>query len=321
MSVSADFSSDIFNKDLPQSSLIIDRSNSLSGAKFNNVPRTLFDEIGREFNDYDDLSFNDNRTDQFAVDSEFSWKALVRRLREENASLLNTIQSTRDELSQILNDKTRLEDIVTSQEDTIHSLQDQLDSIMIEKEQQQQQAEAAAEAAVTTGNDETDQYQLKRKEEDIEQLDGVLHQQEHARLNNLFERKAQLIEQQRDNEKEKDNISPLSPFPTYHKQQRQRSERNSSTDRLLAAVHEAQDGYAIERERRIELVFQKRYLMLVNKSLESCESQTLEYLKELGIPHNVRQPLLSPTSKWRACFNAVIAVYRLRKLISGENEQ
>ncbi|KAG2217202.1 hypothetical protein INT45_005411 [Circinella minor] len=306
MSVSADFSSDIFNKDLPQSSLIIDRSNSRSGAKFHNVPRTLFDEIGREFNDHDDL---------------FSWKALVRRLREENASLLSTIQSTRDELSQLLNDKTRLEDIVTSQEDTIHSLQNQLDSIMIEREQQKQQVEAAA-AAVMTGNDEIDQYQLKKKEEDTEQLDGVLHQQEHARLNNLFERKAQLIEQQRDNEKEKDNISPLSPFPTYHTEQRQRerSEHNSSTDRLLVAVHEAQDGYAIERERRIELVFQKRYLMLVNKSLESCESQTLEYLKELGIPHNIRQPSLSPTSKWRACFNAVIAVYRLRKLISGENE-
>ena len=55
MSVSADFSSDIFNKQLPQSSLIIDRTNSLSGARLNNAPRTLFDEIGREFNDHDDL--------------------------------------------------------------------------------------------------------------------------------------------------------------------------------------------------------------------------------------------------------------------------
>ena len=64
-------------------------------------------------------------------------------------------------------------------------------------------------------NDEIDQDQLERKEEeDIEQLDGVLHEQEHTRLNNLFERKAQLIEQQRDGEKENDNISPVTPFPT-----------------------------------------------------------------------------------------------------------
>ncbi|KAI9470424.1 hypothetical protein BDB00DRAFT_252418 [Zychaea mexicana] len=192
MNIDADMSPVIFSKDLPQSSFVTKTSSRpLSAGNFPIAPpRTLFDEIGREFNEQENVSFNDNRTQQFAIDSEFSWKSLVRRLREENTSLLSTVQSTKDELSQAIIDKTRLEDIVTKQEASIQSLQDQLDQFLSRREENP--------AAATDRQDAIDQYQ----ETDYDGLNGVQyhqhHEQEqtdHARLNNLLERKAQLIEQ------------------------------------------------------------------------------------------------------------------------------
>ncbi|KAI9260496.1 hypothetical protein BDA99DRAFT_538107 [Phascolomyces articulosus] len=305
-----DLSAVIFSKDLPQSSLIMDHSKSFSADKFNNAPRTLFEEIGREFNEHEDVSINDNRTQQFAIDSEFSWKSLVRRLREENACLLATIQSTKTELAQAIDDKTRLEDIVIRQEESIRGLQDQLDQIVIEQEQQ-------CEAPVITENGVDHHHLIDDREE--EESNEMEHETDHARLNNLFERKAQLIELQRENEKDSNtgpSISPLTPFPTHHKQQQRRTEHNSSTEHLLAAVYEAQNDYALEHERRAELGNIPK--TIPNANQQKFGIVTLDYLKELGIPHNIHRPISSPASKWRACFTAIVAVYRFRKLISGE---
>ncbi|KAI8139050.1 hypothetical protein BJV82DRAFT_272812 [Fennellomyces sp. T-0311] len=287
MSLDTDFSAVIFSKDLPQSSFVGESPKSLSAAKFTNAPRTLFDEIGRDLNEDRDAVSSYDRTQQYGVDSEFSWKSLVRRLREENASLLSTIKSTRTELSEALHDKERLENIVDRQETMIQTLQDELDR-----------------CRPIINEDENEHGAIQTKEPD-------------ARLENLMERKARLIEQRNMDGDHSKNLSPspLSPFPTHHPSQSAPSENGTSTDRLVVALQDAQEGYAIERRRRAELAFQKRYLLLVNKALESRESQTLEFLEDLGIAHHVHKQTLTPAAKWRACVSAVIAAHRFRRYI------
>ncbi|KAL9542801.1 hypothetical protein PS6_009614 [Mucor atramentarius] len=93
----------IFSKELPQSSLTSqDDQSSLCMEKFDNPPRTLYDEIGQQEQDFNDED----------------WKSLVFRLQVENTSLVNSLHETSSNLMQSRREKQDLEEFIQRQTET-----------------------------------------------------------------------------------------------------------------------------------------------------------------------------------------------------------
>ncbi|KAI8064609.1 hypothetical protein BC940DRAFT_321017 [Gongronella butleri] len=83
--------------------------------------------------------------------------------------------------------------------------------------------------------------------------------------------------------------------------------RRSDIEHLVDQV-ELQQNQA--NKLRADLLFQKRYLTLANRSLEASEQEALSMLSEMGV---AKVPLTqTPVQKWRACFWAILAVHRFR---------
>ncbi|KAI8994590.1 hypothetical protein BDB01DRAFT_773342 [Pilobolus umbonatus] len=97
-------SSIIFTKDLPQSSLKSDDGESLCMDKFTNPPRTLYDEIGDQSPDvYDQQSLSSHSMD---------WQTVVKRLQNENTSLVLSLHDTHNDLKQSRNENRELEQFI-----------------------------------------------------------------------------------------------------------------------------------------------------------------------------------------------------------------
>ncbi|CDH57716.1 predicted protein [Lichtheimia corymbifera JMRC:FSU:9682] len=293
----------VFSKDLPQSSLILDSPVTLSQHLFKNAPRTLFDEMECRKADLQEPSIphdhthgpldkhNNDRVEQFKVESEFSWKSLVRRLREENASLLNTVKLTREDLRQVKYEKTELERTLRSGKQTsdkvISDLQQQLDD---EKRLREQASKRAIESE-----------ELDAAQEHLQQL--------HLEVDALEKRKEQLLSTANDQRQQQSDLDNDTRHQPYENPQ---SELLDEIEQLRTLLDESERKYQDERKRRLELMFQKRYLLLVNRGYEECESTRAADAPMADIQHH-SSTTLSPTSKWRACVTLIIAIHRLRK--------
>ncbi|KAJ8651682.1 hypothetical protein O0I10_012750 [Lichtheimia ornata] len=293
----------VFNKDLPQSSLILDSPVTLSQHLFKNAPRTLFDEMECRKADLQEPSIHhdhphgplgkhsNDRVEQFKVESEFSWKSLVRRLREENASLLNTVKLTREDIRQVKYEKAELERTLRlrkqSSDKVINDLQQQLDD---EKRLREQVSKRVIEL-----------QELDAAQEHLQHL--------HLEVNTLEQRKEQLLSTANDQRPQTSDLD----YDTRHQPfEHPQSHLLDEIEQLKTLLDESERKYEDERRRRLELMFQKRYLLLVNRGFEECESTRAADAPMADFQHH-STTTLSPTSKWRACVTLIIAIHRLRK--------
>ncbi|CDS12585.1 hypothetical protein LRAMOSA04771 [Lichtheimia ramosa] len=302
MSTSSDYSVMVFSKDLPQSSLILDSPVTLSQHLFKNAPRTLFDEMECRKTDLQEPSIhhdqandpmskqNNDRIEQFKVESEFSWKSLVRRLREENASLLNTVKLTREDLRQAKYEKAELEKTLRlrkqESDKMINDLQQQLE------EEKKLREQASARAIVSRDIDAAHEH--------LQQLQ--------LEVDALEKRKENLMATTKDQQQQASNLDK----DTRHESLDHPQSLLDEMEQLKTLLDESEQRYEDERKRRLELMFQKRYLLLVNRGYEDCESARAEDTPMADTRHH-SSIILSPTSKWRACVTLIIAIQRLRK--------
>ncbi|SAL98881.1 hypothetical protein [Absidia glauca] len=85
------------------------------------------------------------------------------------------------------------------------------------------------------------------------------------------------------------------------------SENRSKPD-MLKLVEKVERQQRIDARHRDDLLFQKRYLLLANAALESCEQESSAMLQHLGVTK-----IEPPSSLWfkcRACMWTIIAVRR-----------
>ncbi|CAO3650892.1 unnamed protein product [Mucor fragilis] len=111
----------IFSKELPQSSLTSqDDQSSLCMEKFDNPPRTLYDEIGQQEQDFNSA----------APHHDEDWKSLVFRLQVENTSLVNSLHETNNNLMQSRREKEDLEEFIQRQTETTDKIVSRLKDTM-----------------------------------------------------------------------------------------------------------------------------------------------------------------------------------------------
>ncbi|KAI7881769.1 hypothetical protein K492DRAFT_206604 [Lichtheimia hyalospora FSU 10163] len=299
MSTSSDYSVMVFSKDLPQSSLILDSPVTLSQHLFKNAPRTLFDEMECRKADLQEPSIqrdhttdpmskhNNDRVEQFKVESEFSWKSLVRRLREENASLLNTVKLTREDLRQAKYEKVELERTLRLRKQTSDKMINDLQHQLEDEKKWRDQVSARA-------------LDIETAHEQLEQL--------HLEVDTLKKQKEQLASTANDQQQQTSDLYNDTRHSSFEHPQSLLDE----IEQLKTLLDESERKYQDERKRRLELMFQKRYLLLVNRGFEDCESTRTVDTPITDIRHH-SSTILSPTSKWRACVTLIIAVHRLRK--------
>ncbi|CEP12541.1 hypothetical protein [Parasitella parasitica] len=89
-----------------------DDQSSLCMEKFNNPPRTLYDEIGQQEQDFNSATQDQNE----------DWKALVFRLQVENTSLVNSLHETNNNLMRSRREKEDLEAFIQRQTETTDSI-------------------------------------------------------------------------------------------------------------------------------------------------------------------------------------------------------
>ncbi|KAI9323859.1 hypothetical protein BX666DRAFT_123228 [Dichotomocladium elegans] len=249
-----------------------------------NAPRTLFDEIECERAHMQDHARVDREEDpvgqrvadkieQLRVDGKFSWRSLVRRLREENTSLLDTIKSIREDLRQSHRDKAELEKKferhIQLSEMTIQDLKLKLE--VQKSDTREKIAGLQIELDATKAENEKLTADLEVQRERIRALESSLRHEE-------------------------EEMDKRAEDKAYEE----------DIEALKTHLQEVEDRYTIEHKKRMQLMFQKRYLLLTNRALEECEMRALN-------GQDIKEPR-SPASKWRACFAAIIATHRLRKL-------
>ncbi|KAI8071924.1 hypothetical protein BDF21DRAFT_465322 [Thamnidium elegans] len=108
----------LFSKELPQSSLKSEESDQslLCMEKFINPPRTLYDEIGQQEQDfYTSLKSAQENTD-------LDWKSLVYKLQVENTNLVLSLQEANQDLMQSRREKEELQEFIQQQTETASRL-------------------------------------------------------------------------------------------------------------------------------------------------------------------------------------------------------
>ncbi|KAK4511521.1 Transcription elongation factor spt6 [Mucor velutinosus] len=107
---------------MPQSSLTSqDDQSSLCMEKFDNPPRTLYDEIGQQEQDFSSAAPPQHDED---------WKSLVFRLQIENTSLVNSLHETNSNLMQSRREKEDLEEFIQRQTETTDKIVSRLKDTM-----------------------------------------------------------------------------------------------------------------------------------------------------------------------------------------------
>ncbi|KAI8077312.1 uncharacterized protein B0P05DRAFT_544558 [Gilbertella persicaria] len=121
----------VFNKELPQSSLKSDDGQSLLCIdKFDNPPRTLYDEIGQQDKDF------------YHPQTDMDWKSVVYRLQIENTSLINSLHEANTNLLQSRREKEDLENFIQRQTETtdqiVSRLRSKMENLMKQQEKYSQ---------------------------------------------------------------------------------------------------------------------------------------------------------------------------------------
>ncbi|GAA5800044.1 hypothetical protein HPULCUR_005466 [Helicostylum pulchrum] len=118
----------LFSKELPQSSLQSQESDQslLCLEKFINPPRTLYDEIGQQEQDF----YTSLKSAQ--ENSDLDWKSLVYKLQVENTNLVCSLQEANQDLLQSRREKQELQQFIQQQTETASRLRS-----VIENQKQQ----------------------------------------------------------------------------------------------------------------------------------------------------------------------------------------
>ncbi|KAF7727255.1 hypothetical protein EC973_007868 [Apophysomyces ossiformis] len=124
-----------FNKDLPQSSLLLHSPIIRSLSDFKHAPRTLFDKMGPS----DGLA---DRSEPGARCVDVDWQSLVRRLQEENANLVRSLHASEADLRRCRMEKAELETIYAKQAESSDAILARLRNALGRQIQEKKEARA-----------------------------------------------------------------------------------------------------------------------------------------------------------------------------------
>ncbi|KAI8369232.1 uncharacterized protein BYT42DRAFT_583602 [Radiomyces spectabilis] len=244
-----------------------------------------------------------------SIDSEATenyWHTLVQDLQRENASLMFSLRETQAELDQCRSQKYALEEMMENHMKVTNVILTKLrnDAIQrIRKEKSLRTARRSLETEIQPSVPVSSSWCVQ--------------------VHPPFEQ-APTMPTTEDKEVQTDssNLAPLAISDVCSKQSNASPsvspgfvpERSFSVSGSLHEssyedlLHEIQNL----QQQRLDLMFQKRYLTLVNTALASCESRSMKVFQALGIASK-DITTRSPRQRWRACCVAIIAIYRLRR--------
>ncbi|KAL1927011.1 hypothetical protein VTP01DRAFT_5341 [Rhizomucor pusillus] len=325
MSLGTEYSAVIFSKDLPQSSFLAESSMPLTASRFKNAPKTLFDELmDGNLNDLkiasDQVSENDEAKqsdaesqrskehdmdnagsmDRILKDTEESWKRIVRRLREENTILLRNLKSSHRDLVECRCEKSLLktklqEQIDRAQEAAKNSNHNTKKISKVNYEDKAAQTHTSVPAVDTKTKTNTNvllEKECEQNEKEVEILE--------ERLRLLSTRRKQLSEEIDIMEEQVAAMQIIKSEP-------------AAPSSISYKEEDYRELYLEERRKRLDLMFQKRYLLLVNNSLEAGERKAMNVLSSIGLePRASTSRQKSLISRARICFYAVVALHRFQ---------
>ncbi|KAI9353143.1 hypothetical protein BD770DRAFT_412533 [Pilaira anomala] len=110
----------LFSKGLAQSSLKSEESEQslLCLEKFNNPPRTLYDEIGSQEQDFYYTSLK----------ADLDWKSIVDKLQLENTQLVHSLKEANHHLIQSRREKDQLQSFIQQQTETASRLRNTIEN-------------------------------------------------------------------------------------------------------------------------------------------------------------------------------------------------